>query len=58
MTPSSNHSDSHLYGMALRPSQVTSSTARVAVIGAGNVGATLAQRLAEKNIADGHQRFC
>lgn len=52
MTPSSNHPDSHLYGMALRPSQVPSSTARVAVIGAGNVGATLAQRLAEKNIAD------
>ena len=52
MTPSSDHPDSHLYGMALRPSQVPSSAARVAVIGAGNVGATLAQRLAEKNIAD------
>jgi malate dehydrogenase len=47
-----DHSNPHLYGMALRPSQVPSPTARVAVIGAGNVGATLAQRLAEKNIAD------
>ncbi|MCY7393438.1 MAG: hypothetical protein LH647_18660 [Leptolyngbyaceae cyanobacterium CAN_BIN12] len=33
MTPSSDHPDSHLYGMALRPSQVPSSTPRVAVIG-------------------------
>lgn len=38
--------------MTLRPAQITCSTAQVAVIGAGNVGATLAQRLAEKNIAD------
>jgi malate dehydrogenase len=52
MIPSSDYPNSQLYGMALRPSQVPSSTARVAVIGAGNVGATLAQRLAEKNIAD------
>lgn len=38
--------------MALRPSEITCSTAKVAVVGSGNVGATLAQRLAEKNIAD------
>jgi malate dehydrogenase len=38
--------------MALRPAEISCSTARVAVIGAGNVGATLAQRLVEKNIAD------
>lgn len=38
--------------MALRPSEISCSTAQVAIVGAGNVGATLAQRLAEKNIAD------
>jgi len=38
--------------MVLRPAKVSCSTAQVAVIGSGNVGATLAQRLAEKNIAD------
>jgi malate dehydrogenase len=38
--------------MVLRPAEITCATAKVAVIGAGNVGATLAQRLAEKNIAD------
>ncbi|MDX2230915.1 MAG: malate dehydrogenase [Leptolyngbyaceae cyanobacterium bins.349] len=36
----------------LRPSEIACATAKVAVVGAGNVGATLAQRLAEKNIAD------
>lgn len=38
--------------MVLRPSEIACATAKVAVIGAGNVGATLAQRLTEKNIAD------
>lgn len=38
--------------MVLHPSEVTCSTTKVAVIGSGNVGATLAQRLAEKDIAD------
>lgn len=38
--------------MVLRPAEIACTTAKVAVIGAGNVGATLAQRLAEKNIAD------
>ncbi|NJP08676.1 MAG: malate dehydrogenase [Leptolyngbyaceae cyanobacterium RU_5_1] len=38
--------------MVLRPPEISCSTAQVAVIGAGNVGATLAQRLIEKNIAD------
>ena len=38
--------------MVLRPAQIACSTAQVAVVGAGNVGATLAQRLLEKNIAD------
>ena len=38
--------------MVLRPAEISCSTAQVAVIGSGNVGATLAQRLAEKNIAD------
>jgi malate dehydrogenase len=38
--------------MTLRPSEIVCDTAQVAVVGAGNVGATLAQRLAEKNIAD------
>lgn len=38
--------------MVLRPSKIVCDTAQVAVVGAGNVGATLAQRLAEKNIAD------
>lgn len=38
--------------MVLRPSEIACATAKVAVVGAGNVGATLAQRLAEKNIAD------
>ncbi len=38
--------------MVLRPSEIVCDTAQVAVVGAGNVGATLAQRLAEKNIAD------
>jgi malate dehydrogenase len=38
--------------MVLRPAEIACATAKVAVVGAGNVGATLAQRLAEKNIAD------
>lgn len=38
--------------MVLRPAEISCATARVAIIGGGNVGATLAQRLAEKNIAD------
>jgi len=38
--------------MVLRPSEVACAMMKVAVVGAGNVGATLAQRLAEKNIAD------
>jgi malate dehydrogenase len=38
--------------MALRPAEISCATAQVAVIGAGNVGATLAQRLIEKNIAN------
>jgi len=36
----------------LHPPSVSCPTARVTVIGSGNVGSTLAQRLAEKNIAD------
>lgn len=38
--------------MVLHPAEIACDTTRVAVVGAGNVGATLAQRLAEKNIAD------
>ncbi|MDX2243905.1 MAG: malate dehydrogenase [Leptolyngbyaceae cyanobacterium bins.302] len=38
--------------MVLRPAEIACVTAKVAVVGAGNVGATLAQRLIEKNIAD------
>uniref|UniRef100_A0A832H3V2 Malate dehydrogenase n=1 Tax=Oscillatoriales cyanobacterium SpSt-402 TaxID=2282168 RepID=A0A832H3V2_9CYAN len=38
--------------MVLRPAEISCATSRVAVVGAGNVGATLSQRLAEKNIAD------
>ncbi|HEY9907834.1 MAG TPA: malate dehydrogenase [Thermosynechococcaceae cyanobacterium] len=38
--------------MVLRPSSATYTSARVAVIGAGNVGSTLALRIAEKNLAD------
>lgn len=38
--------------MALHPAEIACETTRVAIVGAGNVGATLAQRLAEKNIAD------
>lgn len=38
--------------MVLRPSSVTCATSRVAVIGSGNVGSTLALRIAEKNLAD------
>ncbi len=36
----------------LQPPQTDCQTARVAIIGSGNVGSTLAQRLAEKNLAD------
>jgi len=38
--------------MILHPPSVTCPSTRVAVIGSGNVGSTLAQRIAEKNIAD------
>ncbi|MBD2021892.1 malate dehydrogenase, partial [Leptolyngbya sp. FACHB-36] len=38
--------------MVLRPSSISCPTARVAIVGSGNVGSTLAQRIAEKNIAD------
>ncbi len=38
--------------MALSPSPIVCNTARVTVVGSGNVGSALAQRLAEKNIAD------
>jgi malate dehydrogenase len=38
--------------MVLRPAPIICNSARVSVIGAGNVGSSLAQRLAEKNIAD------
>jgi len=38
--------------MVLRPPSISCTTPRVAVIGSGNVGSTLAQRLVEKNIAD------
>ncbi|HEY9751342.1 MAG TPA: malate dehydrogenase [Coleofasciculaceae cyanobacterium] len=38
--------------MVLRPASIICATSRVAVIGSGNVGSTLAQRIAEKNIAD------
>ncbi|EKQ67204.1 malate/lactate dehydrogenase [Leptolyngbyaceae cyanobacterium JSC-12] len=38
--------------MVLRPAEISCATSQVAIVGAGNVGATLAQRLAEKNIAD------
>lgn len=38
--------------MVLHPSTIACATSRVAIIGSGNVGSTLAQRLAEKNIAD------
>src|SRR5579883_2825236 len=38
--------------MVLTPSTIACSTARVTVVGSGNVGSALAQRLAEKNIAD------
>jgi malate dehydrogenase len=38
--------------MTLYPVSIDCKTSRVAVIGSGNVGSTLAQRLAEKNIAD------
>jgi len=38
--------------MVLRPASVVCATYRVAIIGSGNVGSTLAQRIAEKNLAD------
>ncbi len=38
--------------MALHPSSVPCATSRVSVIGSGNVGSTLALRIAEKNLAD------
>ena len=42
----------HPLSIVLRPSSVTCATSRVAVIGSGNVGSTLALRIAEKNLAD------
>ena len=38
--------------MVLSPSSIACSTPRVTVVGSGNVGSALAQRLAEKNLAD------
>jgi malate dehydrogenase len=38
--------------MVVRPPLIACATARVSVIGAGNVGSTLAQRICEKNLAD------
>lgn len=38
--------------MALSPAAISCNNARVTVIGSGNVGSALAQRLSEKNIAD------
>jgi malate dehydrogenase len=38
--------------MRLSPSEIACNTARVTVIGSGNVGSALAQRLIEKNIAN------
>ncbi len=38
--------------MVLRPAAIACETPRVTIIGSGNVGSTLAQRIAEKNIAD------
>ncbi len=38
--------------MVIRPPRVACATARVTVIGAGNVGSMLAQRISEKNMAD------
>ena len=38
--------------MVLTPSPIACTTSRVTVVGSGNVGSALAQRLAEKNLAD------
>lgn len=38
--------------MVLRPPAFICKTARVTIVGSGNVGSSLAQRIAEKNIAD------
>ncbi len=38
--------------MVLRPAAIACNTPRVTIVGSGNVGSTLAQRIAEKNIAD------
>ncbi|UBF28166.1 malate dehydrogenase [Kovacikia minuta CCNUW1] len=38
--------------MVVRPPTVACATSRVSIIGAGNVGSTLAQRISEKNMAD------
>lgn len=38
--------------MVFHPASVSCVTSRVAIVGSGNVGSTLAQRIAEKNIAD------
>jgi len=38
--------------MRLNPAQITCDTTRVTVVGSGNVGSALAQRLVEKNIAN------
>ncbi|MGA7934131.1 MAG: malate dehydrogenase [Kovacikia sp.] len=38
--------------MVVRPPTVACATARVSIIGSGNVGSTLAQRISEKNMAD------
>ena len=38
--------------MVIRPPRVACATSRVSVIGAGNVGSMLAQRISEKNLAD------
>jgi malate dehydrogenase len=38
--------------MVVRPPLIACATARVTIIGAGNVGSTLAQRISEKNMAD------
>jgi malate dehydrogenase len=38
--------------MVLRPAAIAGATPRVTIVGSGNVGSTLAQRIAEKNIAD------
>lgn len=38
--------------MSIHPSPITCKTARVSIVGSGNVGSALAQRIAEKDLAD------